>query len=77
MYLDERQERILRRLAKEKGVSLTFLVRESVDLYLQKTPAEQDSAWRIIGLGKSRKPDLGSKHDDYLIAEINKESKRK
>ena len=77
MYLNERQERILRRIATEKGVSLTSLVRESVDLYLQKTPAEQDLAWRIIGLGKSRKSDLGLKHDEYLIQEIKKESRRK
>jgi hypothetical protein len=77
IYLEERQERILRRMAKDNKVSISSLVRKSVDALLDKTPAEQDPAWKIIELSKSNASDLGSKHDDYLVEEIRKEFRKK
>jgi hypothetical protein len=76
IYLEERQERILRRMTKDK-VSISSLIRKRVDALLDKTPAEQDPAWKIIELSKSNASDLGSKHDDYFEQEIRKESRKK
>jgi len=77
IYLEERQERILRRMAKDNKVSISSLIRKSVDALLDRTPAEQDPAWKIIELSKSKSPDLGSKHDNYLVEEIAKEFRKK
>lgn len=77
IYLEERQERILRRMAKDNNVSISSLIRKSVDALLDQTPAEKDPAWKIIGLSKSNVSDLASKHDDYLVKEIKKEYRKK
>jgi len=77
IYLEERQERILRRLAKDNKVSISSLIRKSVDALLDKTPAEQDPAWKIIGLANSTTSDLAVRHDDYLVEELKKEYRKK
>jgi hypothetical protein len=76
IYLEERQERILRRVAKEQNTSLNSLVRRGVDLLLQRLPAEQDPAWQLAGIGSSDEPDLGKRHDDFLISELQREGRR-
>ena len=76
VYLEERQDRALRRLAAEEGVSLSELIRRSVDLLLAQLPVEQDPAWQIIGLGSSDVNDLGARHDKYLAQEISEEINR-
>jgi hypothetical protein len=77
IYLEERQERILRRMAKDNKVSISSLIRKSVDALLDKTPAEQDPAWKIIEISKSKNSDIASKHDQYLVEEISKEFRKK
>ena len=76
IYLEERQDRALRKLATEKGVSLSELIRRSVDLLLAELPAEKDPAWEIIDLGRSDVSDLGTRHNEYLVEEITKEINR-
>ena len=71
VYLEERQDRALRRLAAEEGVSLSELIRRSVDLLLAQLPVERDPAWKIIGLGRSDVNDLGTRHDDHLVDELS------
>lgn len=67
VYLEERQDRALRHIADEKEVSLSELIRRSIDLYLENLPLEDDPSMKIIGLGHSGLGDLSEKHDDYLI----------
>ncbi len=76
VYLEEQQDRALRKLAAEQGVSLSELIRRSVDLLLAQVPAEEDPAWKIIGLGRSNIADLGTRHDEYLVQETSKEINR-
>ena len=66
IYLEEQQDRALRRIAEDKGISLSELIRRSIDLYLENLPVEDDPALKIVGLGRSRLGDLAAKHDEYL-----------
>ncbi len=75
VYLDERQDRALRRLASEENVTISELIRRGVDLLLEEVPAEKDPAYQIIGLGSSGVADLGAHHDAYLAQEIEKEGR--
>jgi hypothetical protein len=76
VYLEERQDRTLRRLAAEEGVSLSELIRRSVDLMIDQLPVETDPAWKIIGLGGTGTSDLGTRHDEHLVQELGKEINR-
>jgi hypothetical protein len=76
VYLEERQDRILRRLAAEEGISLSELIRRSVDLMLDQLPMEKDPAWKIVGLGNTGISDLGTGHNNHLVEELNKEINR-
>jgi hypothetical protein len=73
VYLEERQDRVLRRLAAEEGVTLSELIRRSVDLLIDQLSAGQDPAWKIIGLGNSATSDLGTRHNQHLMQELGKE----
>jgi len=66
VYLEERQDRALRALAKAQQVSIAELIRRSVDLLLAELPIEDDPAMRIVGLGDSGLGDLAENHDKYL-----------
>lgn len=76
VYLEERHDRALRRLAAEEGVTISALIRRGVDLLLAEVPVECDPAWKIIGLGHSGVPDLGSRHDEHLANELRREINR-
>jgi hypothetical protein len=73
IYVDERQNRALRRLAKEKGASISELIRRGIDLLLNQVPAEEDPAYQMIGLFSSGLPNLAENHDEYIVQEIEKE----
>lgn len=67
VYLEERQDNALRRIAEGKDVSLSELIRRSIDLYLNNLPVQDDPAMRIVDLGRSGLDDLSERHDEYLI----------
>jgi len=75
VYLDERQNQALHRLAKEKNTTVSELVRHGIDLLLRQVPVENDPAFQIVGLGASGVPNIAEKHDEYLAREIQKESR--
>ncbi len=75
IYLNERQNQALRRLAKEKNTTVSELVRRGIDLLLRQVPAEQDPAYHMIGLGASGVTNIAEKHDEYLAQELEKEGK--
>ncbi len=75
IYLDDRQDQALRRLAKEKKASVSELIRRGIDLLLTQIPVENDPAFQLIGLGKSGVHNIAENHDEYIVQEIGKESK--
>lgn len=74
VYLEERQERALRRLAADENTSLADLIRRAVGLWLAQVPVDKDPAWNIIALGDPGAADLAARHDDYLVEELSKET---
>ncbi len=74
IYLDDRQDQFLRRLARERNASISQLVREGIDLLLAGLPVEEDPAYKLVGLGTSKVRHLADKHDEYIVDEIEKET---
>ena len=68
IYLEPAQDRSLRALSQREGISLAALIRRTIDHYLADLPVEEDPALQVIGLGRSGREDMASKHDDYLAA---------
>ena len=67
IYLEPRQDILLKVLSRKKGISKAAIIRESVDKFLKEIPVEEDAAMGLIGLGGSGKGDLSDKHDAYLV----------
>ncbi|GAB4251550.1 ribbon-helix-helix domain-containing protein [Deferrisoma sp.] len=70
VQLDPRQLDALRRVAQERGCSVSELIRRSVDRYLTElTTTDEERVRRAlaaVGRFRSGVPDLGSAHDKYL-----------
>jgi hypothetical protein len=75
IYLDDRQNLALRRLAKEKKASVSELIRNGIDLLLAQIPPKDDPAYQMIGIFSSGLHNLAEEHDEYLVREIEKEKK--
>lgn len=76
IYLDSKQDQVLRDLAHKRGTSVGSLIRESLARYIaEEIPIEQDPLMGIIGLGSSARGDLSINHDSYL-AEMEEQSNR-
>ena len=70
IYLRIDQERTLRALAEQEGVSLAELIRRSIDGYVSANlPAEDDPSLGIIALGHSGQPGLSTLHDELVARE--------
>lgn len=68
IYLRPKQERALRFLASRQHVSLSELIRRSVDHNLAEAlPADQDPSLGLIGLGHSRRFNLSAPHGAPII----------
>jgi len=76
VYLDAQHDRALRRIAEERGSSLSEIIRESVELWLLQLPAGSDPAWDIVDLGESDTDDLGRAHDAHLVSALEGEADR-
>lgn len=74
IYLEPAQDRSLRALSQREGISLAALIRRTIDHYLADLPVEEDPALQVIGLGRSGREDMASKHDDYLAALAKEEA---
>ena len=66
VYIEPQQDRALKVLSKQKGVSKAHLIREGIVRLLRNLPVEEDPAMGLIGLGSSGKGDLSKRHDRYL-----------
>ena len=74
IYLEPAQDGALRALSQREGISLAALIRRTIDHYLAELPVEEDPALQVIGLGRSGRGDMASKHDDYLAALTREEN---
>ncbi len=74
IYLEPAQDRSLRALSQREGISLAALIRRTIDHYLAELPVEEDPALQVVGLGRSGREDMASKHDDYLAALTREEA---
>lgn len=75
IYLDERQHRALKALARQEGSTIAALVRESVAKYLESVPVDKDPALRLVALGGRGPRNLAEKHDRYLTEIHAKENR--
>jgi hypothetical protein len=73
IYLREDQIEALRIVSERRGESLASLIREGVDLLLEKLPTSEDPLLDIVGLYDSEPEDLVEKHDEYLEKLLEKE----
>jgi hypothetical protein len=70
--LEPDQADLLRRLARERGVSMAHLIRDAVDraygTALAPPTREElwERAWSVIGSAASGLGDVARNHDDYL-----------
>ena len=76
IYLRQDQVQALRMVAERRGESFAALVRQGVDLFLDKLPPNEDPLLDILGSFDSGIGDLAEKHDDYLVNLIQEESNR-
>jgi hypothetical protein len=74
-YLEEKQAQQLADLSKQLGISRAELIREGVDLVLQRNiTADDDPLMGLIGqAGKVGRSDISEHHDSYLskISEVS------
>ena len=74
IYLRQDQVQALRKISERQGESFAALVRQGVDLLLDKLPPDEDPLLDILGLYDSGIEDLAEKHDEHLARLIQDES---
>jgi hypothetical protein len=75
VYIEPRQNDVLEVLSQKKGVSKAEIIRESLAVYLNGLPVEEDPAMDLVGLGSSGRGDLSVQHDRYLARYHTSEKK--
>lgn len=76
IYLRDDQVQALRIVAERRGESMAALIREGVDMLLERLPPEEDPLLDILGLYDSGIGDLAEKHDERLAQMIREEGDR-
>ncbi|MDI6704052.1 MAG: CopG family transcriptional regulator [bacterium] len=70
IYLDERTNNILKKMALLKKASSSSLIREAINEYLDKMfrnrRKEDNPLYRVVGLCEDGKSDASMRHDEYL-----------
>jgi len=68
IQLTEEQHRLLKAAARQKEVSVTELVRQSVDFWLANFTAEENytKALGVLGRFQDCASDVSEKHDEYM-----------
>jgi hypothetical protein len=69
IYLEDRQHRVLREIARHRGVSLARLLREGADRVIEETlPPDADPLMELPALAVPGGPrDGAERHDAHLI----------
>ena len=68
IYLEPRQDQVLRHLAETRGVYIAELIRDSIDLYLEALPPEEEPTLGLIGIASGGPADLSENHDEHLAS---------
>jgi hypothetical protein len=68
VQLTEEQARQLKRIAAERGISVSAVIREAVEkaVAVDNGPARRQRALAAVGRFRSGKNDVGADHDRYL-----------
>lgn len=67
IYLDESDDRQVRKLARAEGRSAAALIREAIRSYLERrAEAPRDPLREVIGAFEGGSPDASVAHDAYL-----------
>lgn len=74
VYLERKQDEVVRALAERQEISIAELIRRSVDRYLAELPVENDPAMDIVGLVDAGPEDASEKHDEYIVHLLQEES---
>lgn len=72
IYLDERQQMLLRQKAKERGVSMAALIRGAVDDFLLREKPQVDYL-AIVGMAAGQPGERTSERVDEALAELMRE----
>ena len=79
IQIEAHQVKWLRERAKERGVSVSQLIREGVEFYRKyddRLPADQkNKALAAVGRFASGVSDISEKHDDYLAKALKAEER--
>ena len=79
IQIEKEQIEWLKAKAREKGVSLSQLIREGLDLFRereQRIPEERKRrSLAAVGRFSSGIPDVSERHDDYLAEAFGKEGR--
>ena len=73
VQLTHLQIKSLRDMSKKKAVSVSELIRNGVDLIVQRgesLEARKKRALSVIGRFSSDRDDVSEKHDDYIVESI-------
>ncbi len=77
IYLESEQQKMLKKLATQEHVSLSSLIRNTMDRYISlfkiATEKKQRKSLSIIGIGASGLTDVSENHDKYVGEAIAKE----
>lgn len=74
VYLEGKQDEVVRALAERQKISIAELIRRSLDWYLAELPVEDDPAMDIVGLVDTGPEDASEKHDEYIVRFLQEES---
>lgn len=68
IQLTDEQAASLKRVARDRGVSIAQIIREALDDHLGVPVAEsrRERALRVVGRFRSGRPDVSARHDDEL-----------
>lgn len=72
IQLTEEQARRLRRIAAERGISVSALIREAIDRAVAEDdgPARRQRALAAVGSFRSGEKKVSAEHDRYLAEEF-------
>jgi hypothetical protein len=67
IHIDERQDRLLRSIARDTGTTRARLIRQGIDLLLRTGTEDDDPLMGLVGAaGPAGRTDVSERHDDLL-----------
>lgn len=80
LYFPKDQYAAMKQITKKLGTSIAGYVRQVIDKDIkareEKKDWENDPAWNIIGIGRTKERDVSINHDHYLYGAPKKRAKK-